>query len=95
MEQSGVVTRLSLGQRIVVIVALALALAVVGAYITNLGSSPAQFGWFGYAPLTKASFPLDQPDLSSWEQLLVWLGLIGAWAGSSLLLLRPAPRPDK
>lgn len=88
------VPRLALGQRIVVVVALAFVLAVIGTYVTSLGSSPAQFGWFGYAPLTRASNPLDHPDLASWEQLLVWLGLIGLWTGSALLLLPPAPGRD-
>lgn len=82
------VGRLGFGQRIVIIVALALAFAAVGAYVTTLGGPPAHFGWFGYAPLTRAD---SQPDLSPWEQLLVWIGLIGSWAVLSLLLLRPVP----
>lgn len=86
------VFRLALGQRIVIVVALGFALAIVGAYVTTLGSSPTQFGWFGYAPLTKTAFPLDQLDLTPWEQLLVWLGFTGLWAGASLVLLRPPPR---
>jgi hypothetical protein len=29
------------------------------------------------------------PDLSAWEQLLVWLGLILVWATLSVVILRP------
>ena len=60
--------RLGLAQRIVIVVALALILGAVGVYVTTLGGPAAQFGWFGYAPLTRATFG---PDLSPWEQLLV------------------------
>ena len=81
--------RLGLAQRIVIVVALALILGAVGVYVTTLGGPAAQFGWFGYAPLTRATFG---PDLSPWEQLLVWIGLIAAWTAASLVLLRPRPQ---
>jgi hypothetical protein len=82
--------RLGLAQRIVIVVALALILGAVGVYVTTLGGPPARFGWFGYAPLTQAIF---RPDLSRWEQLLVWIGLIAAWAAVSLVLVRPRHQP--
>ena len=79
--------RLGLAQRIVIVIALAFTLAAVGIYFTSLGGLPAQFGWFGYAPLTRR---VAGPDLTAWEQLLVWIGLIGAWTAGSVLLLRPS-----
>ena len=83
------VSHLSLAQRIVIVIALGVTVAIVGTFVSGLGGSPTQFGWFGYAPLTRATLSLDQPDLAPWEQLLVWIGLICLWAGSSLVLLRP------
>ena len=68
-------------------VALAFALAIVGFYVTTLGSPNHNFGWFGYAPMTGITI-IRSPDLSPFEQLLVWLGLIVLWAAASMLLLR-------
>ncbi len=42
---------LSKTQRIVVVVALGLALGVVGTYLVNLGSR-IRSGWYAYSPLT-------------------------------------------
>jgi heme/copper-type cytochrome/quinol oxidase subunit 1 len=82
--------RLGLAQRIVIVVALGLALAVIGSFVSTLGEPQAQFGWFGYAPLTA---PDSGADLSAWQQLLVWIGLIGVWAAASLKLLGRPARP--
>ena len=76
--------RLSIGQRVVIVIALALILAAVGVYVTSLRGPPANYGGIGYAPMTQA---VVEPDLTPWEQLLVWLGLIGLWAALSVLLL--------
>lgn len=94
--------RLGIAQRVVVVVALGLALLAVGIYISFLGlpggapggiekaifMNPSQ----GFSPpmlLTPAG-----PDLSPWEQLLVWLGLILVWATLSVVVLRPPRRVD-
>lgn len=71
------------------VVALAFLLAVVGVYVTTLGS-PAHFGWFGYAPMTGITI-ITPPDLTPFEQLLVWVGLILLWAGVSVLFLQRPP----
>jgi hypothetical protein len=71
----------------VLVVGLGLALTVLGGYITSLGSPAAQFGWFGYAPLTNQFRPEDS-DLAPWAQFLVWLALIAVWTGASAWLLK-------
>lgn len=70
------------------VIALAFVLALVGAYVSSLGN-PANFGWFGYAPAPGIQV-ISGPDLTPWEQLLVWIGLIAAWAAGSVVLLRPS-----
>jgi hypothetical protein len=81
--------RLSLAQRIVVVVALGLALAVIGSYLDSLGTTPFT-GWTGYAPLSGAPL-LVHTGLAGWERLLIWLVLIGLWAVAAARVLRPAP----
>jgi hypothetical protein len=56
-------------------------------FITDLGSPGANFGWFGYAPLTRLVLTVGS-TLSDWEQLLMWLALITVWTVASLYLLR-------
>lgn len=87
-----VIGRLALAQRVVIVIAWALTLAAVGAYVTSLGGLPAQFGWFGYAPLTRA---VAGPDLTPWEQLVVWIGLIAVWTATSVLLLSQSAGNDR
>ena len=83
------VGRLGFAQRIIVVVALGLALGTLGRFITDLGSPGANFGWFGYAPLTRSIMTVGA-TMSAWEQLLVWFALIIVWTASSLYLLGPA-----
>jgi heme/copper-type cytochrome/quinol oxidase subunit 1 len=85
--------RVHLPQKVVLLVALAAALDVVGRYLISLGGgTPADFGWFGYAPLTQAN-QVAGVGLASWVQLLIWLGVIAVWLVLALRILRP-PRPD-
>ena len=79
------IDRMNLGQRIIVIISLGMALAVGGSYIVNGGGDS---GWVGYAPLTTA---ISVPGLSPALRLVVWLGLIAIWALASVVLLR-SPR---
>jgi hypothetical protein len=74
-------------QRVVLVVALAVALAFLGRYLVTLGR-PREIGWYAYAPLNSAVSPPLQ-GMQPWQQLLIWLGLVGVWALSSLWLLRP------
>jgi heme/copper-type cytochrome/quinol oxidase subunit 1 len=87
------VERLGLAQRVVAVVAFGLVCGVVGEFIVSLGSGGADTGWFGYAPLT-TSIAVSSDQLSGWEQLLVWLGLIVVWAAVALWLLRSPPASD-
>jgi hypothetical protein len=84
-----VIDRLSKSQRVVVVVALGLALGVVGTYLT----SQIRPGWYAYSPLTAT---LQAPDngLPAWLRLIIWLALIGAWALASIRVLRPAANHD-
>lgn len=81
--------RLTTAQRIVVVVALGLAFAVLGSFLDNLGTMPFT-GWTGYAPLSRAPFLVDT-GLPGWLQLFIWLVLIGGWAVAAIRVLRPAP----
>jgi heme/copper-type cytochrome/quinol oxidase subunit 1 len=83
------IDRLSKSQRVVVVIALGLALGVIGTYLT----SQIRPGWYGYAPLT-ASFEAPGNELPTWLQLIIWLALIGIWALASIRVLRPAANHD-
>jgi hypothetical protein len=78
---------LSKAQRIVVVIALGLALGALGSYLASFGSGPA-FGWTGYAPLNSGFFASAR--LHPWVPLVVWLVLIGVWALMSVRLMRPS-----
>jgi hypothetical protein len=79
---------LSKAQRVVVVVALGLALGVVGAYLVSLGSG-VRSGWYAYSPLTATLLQAPGTGLPAWLRLIVWLVLIGLWALASLRVLRP------
>jgi hypothetical protein len=82
-----VIDRLSKSQRVVVVIALGLALGAIGTYLVSLGSGTG-FGWYAYSPLTTT---LQGPSgLPAWLRLIIWLALIGAWALASIRVLRPA-----
>ena len=87
---------LNRGQRIVLVVALAAALYILGLYITALGNAGS--GWVAYAPLTQvAHSPLTGEPLGglhAWVRLVLWLGLTVIWAGCSVALLRSRPRAE-
>ncbi len=76
-------------QRVVLVVALGAALAVVGWWVTSTSSFT---GWTGYAPLT--SGPLPTTQLHLWVRAVIWLSLIGAWTILSLVVLRPRQARD-
>ena len=82
--------RLGLSQRIVLVIALALFLGAVGIYLVTLGTPTAYLGGFGYTPLRPGINIIRGPDLPTWAQLLVWMGLILVWTVASVVVLRPA-----
>ena len=77
--------RLNLAQRIVVIIALGLALAIVAGYLTSLGT---RAGWYAYSPLTRPV--ISQPGMGEpgWLRALIWLAAISLWSAASATLLR-------
>jgi hypothetical protein len=78
---------LSKSQRVVVVVALGIALGVVGSYLVSLGSG-SPIGWYAYSPFTSAVYPPGR-GLHDWLRVIIWLALIGLWAIASIRLLRP------
>ncbi len=82
---------LNTAQRVVIVVAIGIALAAVGLYLTRLGSP--RFGWYAYAPLAPGVGP-PGTGLPAWLRLIIWLGLTGIWAVASVVLLRPPRGSD-
>ena len=78
-------------QRVVIVVAIGIALAAVGLYLTRLGSH--RLGWYGYAPLAHRFRP-PGTGLPGWLRLIIWLLLDGIWATASVIVLhRPRREP--
>jgi hypothetical protein len=73
---------LSLRYKVVLLVALAAALWIVGQWVI-VEASPFPSGWVGYAPLQVTA----GPGLHPWVQAVIWLALIGVWTLAALLLL--------
>jgi len=85
---------LNRGQGIVAVVGWALVLWFVGSFVSTLGA-PGAFGWVAYAPLSHAVYSGPGLTLTPLEDLLLWLGLVVAWVGGSMLVLRvPQVRKD-
>lgn len=94
----GVLGRLGVAQRVIVVISLGLALLAVGVYVSTLGLQGSGIGGgVEKAILLSPSEPFTPPmvfhqvgpDLIPWQRLLVWLGLILAWAILSVVVLRP------
>jgi len=82
------IDRLGMAQRVVVVVALGLALGMVGSYLTSLGT---RTGWYAYAPLSRQVFQPTGVGEPGWLRLLIWLAMISVWALTSLRVLRQPP----
>lgn len=79
--------RLNLAQRVVLVIAIGLVLAVVGRYVAGLGHHGLT-GWTGYAPLQAVA---HQRGPHRWVRAAVWLALLVAWAAASVSILRTRP----
>ena len=75
---------LNTAQRIVIVVAIGIALTALGVYLASLGSP--RYGWCWYSPLAPGR-PTGT-DLADWLRLIIWLGLTGIWAVASVIVLR-------
>jgi hypothetical protein len=88
--------RLSQPQKVVIVVALGMALAMAGAYVAGLGNATTG-GWYAYTPIGQGPFSgagvvfSSHTRLRGWERLLIWLVLISLWALVSARVLRPSP----
>lgn len=79
------IDRLNTAQRVVIIIALGMALAVVASYLTSLGT---KVGWYAYAPLTGQAFSPPGFGEPGWLRLIIWLVAISLWAAASATVLR-------
>jgi hypothetical protein len=84
--------RLNTAQRVVIVVAIGIALAAIGIYLASLGSP--RPGWYIYAPLANGIGP-PRTGLPGWLRLIIWLGLTGIWALASAVVLRPPRGSDR
>jgi hypothetical protein len=82
------IDRLSTAQRVVVVVALGLALGIVASYLASLGT---RGGWYGYAPLSGQLFQPQLMGEPGWLRLIIWLAAISLWAFASVRVLRHSP----
>ncbi len=81
---------LNLGQRIVLVIALAAALGTVGTYTVNGRGGG---GWFAYVPLTERAYhPMGDSGWHPVAAALLWLFLVAVWALVSVWLLGAPPR---
>ena len=81
------IDRLSTAQRVVIVVALGLALGSVAGYLTGMGTGT---GWHAYAPLSGQLFQPRGIGEPGWLRLIIWLAAISLWA---LLSLDPCANP--
>ena len=97
----GVVGRLGLAQRIVLVVALGFVVLAVGVYLMFLGA-PVHIPMSSFVPSSGSGqrstvfefTAFQRPVLSPWEVLLVWIGLIAVWATGGVWLLWPTRSPQ-
>ncbi|MBO0831620.1 MAG: hypothetical protein J2P28_02940 [Actinobacteria bacterium] len=78
------IDRLSMPQRVVIVIALGLALGALDSYLVSLGG-PFPRGWFAYAPLQP-----PQIGMAPWLRLVIFLVLIALWLLASIRVLRPS-----
>ena len=80
-------------QRVLIVVALGFALAVVaGTWIVMLNTTDDGGGWFAYAPGTAAIFA-DRPSHAFRDGVIAFVAVV-AWAGVSFWILRSRSARD-
>lgn len=79
------IDRLATAQRVVVVIALGLALGTLAGYLTSLGT---RTGWYAYAPLSGQAPGIGEPG---WLRAIIWLAAISLWTLTSLRVLRQSP----
>ena len=86
--------RLNAGQRVVIVVAWGLALAVVGEGVLSWweGGTRPLTGWVGYAPLASATFSPPRRILHPWVLAAYWLLVVVVWAAGALTVMRSRSR---
>ena len=79
--------RLSFGQRVVVVIALAAVALVVAVYVAATAQVTPS-GWFSYPPdLSRTDQYFVVHDVSEWRVLFVPIALIVTWAAISIWVL--------
>ena len=83
------IDRLSMAQRVAVVITLGLTLGIVAGYLTGLG---VRNGWYAYAP---SSGQLQAPGIGEpgWLRLIIWLAAVSLWPLTSLRVLSQSPGP--
>jgi heme/copper-type cytochrome/quinol oxidase subunit 1 len=71
-------------ERIVLVVALGVALEALGSFLGGVGAAA---GWVAYAPLSQAT-QIGPGGLHRWVRLFIWLVLTTVWAITSIAILR-------
>ena len=79
------IDRLGTAQRVVVVIALGLALGILAGYLTSL--SP-RTGWYAYAPLSGQAFQPPGIGEPGWLRVIIWLAAVSLWTLTSLRVLR-------
>lgn len=76
--------RLGRAERIVLVVALGVALEAFGSFLSGVGSAA---GWVAYVPLSQATL-IGPGGFHPWVRLFIWLVLTIVWAVASIAILR-------
>jgi hypothetical protein len=74
---------LNTAQRVVIVVAIGIALVAIGIYVTNRGSTSPGLHYISTSLIGPGMGP------PCWLRLIIWLVLDGIWAVASIVVLRP------
>lgn len=83
--------RLTLPQKIVLIIGLGLAFGAFADFLPILAPTTTRFTGVLPQPAYQSTLTLHMPLVSGWLDPIVWLALIAAWALLSIRILRPVP----